>query len=186
MLSYLRKDVPEASTDTILASISESTLKQYDSTYRLWWNFCSEHKISLYEGTTKDVLNFLQTVLEQHRYKYGTFTSMRSVLYLILFNNLGTDLGTDPSIKRYLRGISRLRPSNPRYENTWDPQPLMIHIEKLTEHLSLQKLSQKLVTLIALTTGEGFKLYLLFDFQMYWKMSTKFRSQSQMQLKQQA
>nr|CAI5849442.1 unnamed protein product [Callosobruchus analis] len=75
--------------------------------------------------------------------------SHRSALSLILSN----DLGTDPIIKRFMKGIARLRPSQPRYNNTWDPQLILSFIENLPENLGIQQLSQKLVTLLALITG---------------------------------
>ncbi|KAB0805144.1 hypothetical protein PPYR_02114 [Photinus pyralis] len=49
--------------------------------------------------------------------------------------------------------MSRLRPSQPRYSNTWDPQLLLSYFEGLPKELSLRMLSQKLITLLALITG---------------------------------
>ncbi|KAJ8910891.1 hypothetical protein NQ315_014219 [Exocentrus adspersus] len=62
-------------------------------------------------------------------------------------------LESDVLIKRYLKGISRLRPSRPRYESMWDPQRLLDYIEILPEQMTLQTMSQKLVTLLAFITG---------------------------------
>lgn len=82
--------------------------------------------------------------------KYGTFNSHTSALSLICSVNLGSN----PIIKRFKKGLSRLRPSRPRYNHTWDPMPLLQHIEKLNSPFNLQILSQKLVILLALVTGE--------------------------------
>lgn len=64
-----------------------------------------------------------------------------------------TDLGADPTMRRFSKGMSRLRPSQPKYGNTWDPQQILNYIENLPTPLSLPVLSQKLVTLLALITG---------------------------------
>lgn len=143
------RGVPEIAIKTMISSIAESTVKQYNTTYRLWWNFCMEEKLSIYHTTNKEVLSFLQKISENHNYKYGALNSHRSALSLILPN----DLGTDPMIKRFMKGMSRLKPPQPRYANTWDPQLLFLHLEGLPKNLSLQQLSQKLVTLLALITG---------------------------------
>lgn len=133
----------------MLASISQSTMKQYDSTYRLWHNFCSKNSIPLYDATSKDVILFLQDITDKNNYKYGTINSHRSALSLIL----SSDLGSDPFVKRFLKGMSRLRPSQPRYDSTWDPLALLNYIENMSTDLNLKQISQKLATLLALITG---------------------------------
>ena len=134
----------------MISSVAESTLKQYDTSLRLWWNFCTKKNIPLFQATNRDVLTFLQKSADEHKYKYGTLNSHRSALSLILPFNLGTD----PTIKRFMKGMSRLRPAKPRYANTWDPLKLLLYIEGLPiNNLTLLQLSQKLVTLLALITG---------------------------------
>lgn len=147
--AFLGKDVPEAALDTILSSLSASTLRQYDITYRLWWNFCLKENIPIFTPTTRQVLLFLQNLAKTNNYKYGTFNSHTSAISLICSRNLGID----PILKRFKKGLSRLRPSRPKYDATWDPLPLLQYIEKLDSPLGIQILSQKLVTLLALITG---------------------------------
>lgn len=133
----------------MLSSLSESTLKQYECTYRLWWNYCRENGIATYEATVAEVISFLQNTFDKRNHRYGTLNSHRSALTLIL----DCDLGSNPLVKRLLKGFSRLRPSKPRYNSTWDPQRLLLFIESLGNPLSLRILSLKLVTLLALITG---------------------------------
>uniref|UniRef100_A0A1Y1NBJ0 Tyr recombinase domain-containing protein n=1 Tax=Photinus pyralis TaxID=7054 RepID=A0A1Y1NBJ0_PHOPY len=52
-----------------------------------------------------------------------------------------------------MKGISRLRPAQPRYTYTWDPQRLFSYLETLPDNLNLLQLSQKVVSLLALITG---------------------------------
>lgn len=59
-------------------------------------------------------------------------------------------------IKRFLQGSFRENPSFPKYNNIWDPSLVLSHIEKWfpLEKLNLDQLTQKLVTLLALTTAQ--------------------------------
>lgn len=134
----------------MVSSVAVSTLRQYDTTFRLWWHFCSQEGISNFEPTTAQVLQFLQHLANNSNIKYGTFNSHTSALSFICSKDLGSDL----IIKRFKKGLFRLRPSLPRYDSTWDPIPLLQYIEKLTIPIDIQTLSRKLVTLLALITAE--------------------------------
>src|SRR5699024_732966 len=64
--------------------------------------------------------------------------------------------GAHPLIKRFLKGISRLRPPKPRYEHTWNPQQVLEYFSSQLPNnaeLNLLQLSQKLVMLLALISG---------------------------------
>ncbi|XP_015119029.1 uncharacterized protein LOC107042483 [Diachasma alloeum] len=64
-------------------------------------------------------------------------------------------LGEDPLIQRFFKGLSVLRPSQPKYDYTWNPKSVLLSIEKWPDNseLSLKQLSKKLITLLALTTA---------------------------------
>lgn len=65
------------------------------------------------------------------------------------------EIGKDILIKRFLRGISKIRPQKQKYNITWDPQILLQYLEKLypNNEISLELLTKKLVTLLAIVTG---------------------------------
>lgn len=132
----------------MLSSISSATLQQYSCTYRLWWDYCYKENVSVLGASAIEVINFLQYILDTKNHRYGTFNSHRSALSLILPNEVGSDLLT----KRFLRGISRKRPTEPKYDSTWDPSVVLQYL-KNSKDQSLKFLSQKLATLLALTTG---------------------------------
>lgn len=143
------RDVPTVAIETIISSLAECTLRQYNTTYRLWWSYCSKEGIPLYNATIQNVISFLHTITQEHNYKYGSVNSHRSALNLIL----AKEIASDPILKRYMKGISRMRPPRPRYTSTWDPQILLSHLEQIEVDSNLRLLSQKLVTLLALITG---------------------------------
>lgn len=143
------KSVPEEAIDTMLHSLAPSTIKQYNVSLKLWWQFCQNEGISPFSGKVPDVLRFFQTLLNSTKNVYGSFNSHRAAVSLIT----STELGTDPQIKRFMKGVFRKRPPKPKYESTWDPQQVLRFLEE-NEDSSLKTLSKKLVTLLALATGQ--------------------------------
>ncbi|XP_031350169.1 uncharacterized protein LOC116175923 [Photinus pyralis] len=135
----------------MVESISDSTMRQYETTYRQWWNFCSERSLSPFQAPTPSIIEFLQRAFEGNNLQYGSMNSHRSALALIHLQ----PLSNDARLSRFMKGIARLRPSKPRYNSTWDPNVVLEYIQKLGPNstLSLKDLSAKLVTLLALATG---------------------------------
>lgn len=140
--------MPECAIETTIRSLSDATIAQYNGTYKLWWNFCKGIDLSPFEGQTSHVITFLQGLLDNHQAAYGSFNSHRSALSLILSGNLGGN----PLLKRFMKGIFKCRPPKPKYDFVWDPQPVLRFLEQ-TSTSCLKNLSRKLVTLLALATG---------------------------------
>ena len=65
----------------------------------------------------------------------------------------GYTIGTHPLVVRFLTGVYNLRPTKPKYQETWDVNKVLCYLKTLSpvEHLTLKLLSYKLVMLIALT-----------------------------------
>lgn len=148
--------MPEEGLPVILQSLSASTIRQYDSAYRLWWTYCTEKQLSVYGASLDQVILFFRDLLDKRTFKYGSFNNIRSALSLIFPDNFSRH----PFIKRFIRGISRLRPQRPRYEFTWDPQILLDFIHNLqNEELSLENLSKSVICLLALATAQRFQTF---------------------------
>lgn len=78
----------------------------------------------------------------------------RSALSTILGPVEGVTLGTHPLVCRLLKGVSRLRPPQCKYNSTWDPKIVLDYIElHLSHDLSLRCLTMKLVALLLLCSG---------------------------------
>lgn len=131
--------------------MADSTLKQYESTYRFWWNFCQCHNINYFEASEQDVIKFLNEQFQTKLLKYGSFNTYRSALSLIL----DVDIGKRPNIRRFMKGIFKLRPPKRRYNYIWDANVVLNHLETKTpnENLDLMALTRKTVTLLALISG---------------------------------
>lgn len=135
----------------MIASISPNTMKQYEVSFRLWWQFCAQNNIEVFNPPLTSVVTFLVNTF-QNGASYGSVNNHRSALSLLLGNNIGSD----EVIKRLLKGMYKQRPSRPKYSCTWDPQIVLNFISDWypNSSLSLEKITKKLSILLALCTGQ--------------------------------
>lgn len=136
--------------DLSIASLSESTIKQYNTSYKLWWQYCLQNNQDVYKRSVTVVLDFLANQFNEGS-SYGSLNCHRSALSILL----GDELGSDERIKRLLKGVFKQRPNFPKYSGTWDPQIVLDYIEHWypNNNLSLERITKKVVILLALCTG---------------------------------
>nr|CAH7760283.1 unnamed protein product [Callosobruchus chinensis] len=68
---------------------------------------------------------------------------------------IAPDLSHDFRIHKFFKGVYMLRPAMPKYQNTWDPAVVLDYTRNLKNaDISLNILSKKLITLLALATGQ--------------------------------
>jgi site-specific recombinase XerD len=134
----------------MLSSLSKNTILQYNVTLKLWWKFCTRLDKDVFDNSISLVLTFLTDQFNQGA-SYGSINSHRSALSLFLGNNIGKD----EQIKRLLKGVYKMRPSFPKYTHTWDPKIVLDHIAEWYPNttISLEKITKKLVVLLALCTA---------------------------------
>lgn len=80
---------------------------------------------------------------------FGSFNSHRAALSLLTSKNLAGDI----QLKRFMKGVFRLRPPKPRYECTWNPEKVLLFFQ-ISDNTSLKILSYKTITLLALATAQ--------------------------------
>ncbi|XP_067205411.1 uncharacterized protein [Linepithema humile] len=149
--AFIFKGTPPAALTATLASISEATLSQYSKPLKLWWFFCKQNQINCFTPPVSAFLDFLSSLLSNVG-SYATLNSYRSAVSLISSN----EVGSHPLVSRFFKGVSVLKPQRHRYDVMWDPRPVIERLSSLFPHdkLSLELLSRKLVTLLALTTAQ--------------------------------
>ena len=88
-------------------------------------------------------------------FQYSTINTYRSALSATLPHIDGHPVGQHPLVCKLLQGIFNERPPMPRYQNTWDVGVVVQYLKSLSpsEEQSLQALSKKLVTLLALANA---------------------------------
>ncbi|KAJ8706181.1 hypothetical protein PYW07_010958 [Mythimna separata] len=134
----------------MLNSLSNNTIKQYNCSFKLWWKFCGTYSIEPYEGSVPYILKFLSECFHKGM-SYGSLNSTRSALSILM----GSKITSDDRLKRFFKGVFRLKPPNPKYNVTWDPGRVLDYLASKypNESVSLVDLTKKLVTILALTSA---------------------------------
>lgn len=106
-------------------------------------------------GTEKEVLSFL-TELYETGIGYSGLNSARSALSAIIWNDSGLPIGKFPTVKRFMKGVFENRPTFPKYSYIWDVTIVLNYLKIFypLENITLEQLSHKLVTLLALVTAQ--------------------------------
>lgn len=140
----------------MLSSLSENTYKQYDCAIRKWIHYCNLHKYDYTAVSVPIVIHFLTEIFDSGA-RYGTINSYKSALSLLFGNNTLND----DRVKRFMKGVFRLRPTRPRYDFTWNPSAVLDFLAQKwpNEDLSLETLSKKTLTLLALVTAHRMQTF---------------------------
>lgn len=87
---------------------------------------------------------------------YSSINLAKSALSTMLSIGTNVKIGENELVKRFMKGIFRLRPSSAKYSTTWDADVVLKLLREWpeNENLNLKQLSQKLAALLALTTGQ--------------------------------
>lgn len=150
--------------EVMLASLSDKSRKQYDSALKQWCVFCREQEINPISASIPMIISYL-TIKFKEGLSYSSLNSIRSALSLII----GPHVGVDDRMKRFFRGIFKLRPKKPKYEEVWDPCIVLNYLSTLYPNtsLSLEVLTKKMVTLLALVTAHRVQTLSLILVEIY-------------------
>lgn len=100
--------MPESVVDVMLSSLSASTKSQYSSGLKQWWHYCQTNKCDFYDVNISSLLDFLMGCFKSG-FSYGTLNNNRSAISIISSN----DVGQDHRVKRFFKGIFKLKPVFP-------------------------------------------------------------------------
>ena len=131
----------DTALDIMSASLSTATTKQYESALKCWWTFCAKKQIDPLKGEIPDILSFLTEKFESGA-TYGTLNSARSAISLIIEN----DITDNADIKRFFKGIFRLKPTKPNSDNIWNTDKVLENLGKLHPLENLSFVSVALAT----------------------------------------
>jgi len=153
----------------MIASITNSTLKQYQSALKMWWEFAHVRKLDIYNASTPDILSFLSKRFNDGA-SYSVINTSRSAISLISLR----DISQDGLITRFLKGVFKQKPTKPRYASTWDTAPVLNYIEKLPpmSKLKIKDAVEKLTILLALSTAHRLQTLALINIENISKSSS--------------
>lgn len=156
-MSFVRQQLRDrgismAGTDIIMASWRPATAKQYQPHVSRWLQFCNRGDIHPLTPSVTDIVNFLADTFRRG-VGYESVNTARGALSSLGIVVDGCRAGNHPLVSRFLKGIFNLRPSTPRYAETWDVQLVLQQLRNMGPlcSLSLKELTLKLVMLMALT-----------------------------------
>ena len=152
--AFRLRGIPDVAIDVVLASLADSTKKQYWGPLKRWRSYCTEKGLDYLDVTEQEVLKFLSSLFQSGA-SYGTLGTARAALSLIAKN----DLSNNKNISRFMVGVSKLRPPKPKYDDVWDVDTVL---EKISEwfppdKLDLKLLTYRLVILLALGSAQRFQ-----------------------------
>lgn len=141
----------------MLSSLCDSTYRQYYSCLQKWISYCKDNGFDYENASVSTVINFLTNVFDSGA-KYGTINNYKSALSLLLGKSLENE-----KLKRFMKGVFRLRPTAPKYNLTWDPSIVLNFLSQKwpNEDLNLETLSKKTLTLLALATAHRVQTFSL-------------------------
>lgn len=152
--------MPDSSYDILLSSLTSSSTKQYNTAWKKWWSFCTDKDISCFQPSVKSVLQFLTDEFHKGA-SLGSLNSFRSAIAFIV----GPHIGEDFRIKRFFKGVFKLRPGTPKYQFSWNPAIVLDHLSSWGHNttLDLVQLTGKVASLLALATGQRVQTLSLID-----------------------
>ena len=114
-----------------------------------------QKQIDPVSATVPQALDFLVELLETG-VGYSGINTARSALSSVLKPVNGIMFGAQESVKRFLKGVYEVRPSNLRYAVTWEVNKVLNYLNSTstTAECSLKDLTLKLVTLMSLLSAQ--------------------------------
>lgn len=134
-----------------MASFSSNTIKQYNTALKSWWLYCKNKGTDYCDSNVTHVIEYLSEKFNSGA-NYSTLNSYRSALSVLL----GQEITCNNLIKRFFKGVYRIKPPAAKYKATWDPGLVLNFLSNHFPYdsISLKNLSLKTVTLLALASAQ--------------------------------
>lgn len=157
--SLCESDISPDIINTIMHCWRDTTQKQYSNYINKWLQFGGQGSSDPLHPTVKCVLRFLHSLYTKGM-SYSSLNTARSAISNLCFttdmDSHHVPIGKHFLICRYLKAVFNEIKPVPKYHFTWLVALVLDYLSTMwpLEKLSLKELTLKLVTLIALTTGQ--------------------------------
>ena len=102
-----------------------------------------------------NVLQFLTELFDSYLGYSGINTAKSALSSVVTLSDSDSRIGKHQLIKRFMRGVFNLRPSVPRYTETFDAAQVLNYLRQIDiEEISLRQITLKTTMLIALLSGQ--------------------------------
>ncbi len=144
----------DPSIDILLRSLTNSTWDQYEIHFRNWQAYCMLKNEDPFDSSTNIVSDFICNYFKSG-VGHSSVNTCRSALSLALNGEDGKPIGTASLVSRIVKGVSKIRPSAPKYQYTWDPSIVLDFLSKAKDlcEMDFCDLTHNLATLLALVTA---------------------------------
>lgn len=119
--------------------------------------YCCTRGIDSVCTTQNEVLNFLSVFFAGNSVGFSAMNTARAAVSAITIpiDGHGQPPGSMPEVRRMMRGVFNIKPSLPRYTQTWDVKLLLDHLRnfRLTS-ITMKDLVSKLATMFMLFSGQ--------------------------------
>ena len=139
----------------MMKSRRDSSTRVYTPHITKWRDFCKYRNIHDTYTTVPRVLEFLQTLVDRD-FSYSTVNMAKSAITTCIILPQQEQLGLNPDVKTFMRGVFNLRPPLTRHTHVCDPDQVLNFLKSREgpDKLPTEPLVKFLATLILLTTGQ--------------------------------
>ncbi|KAM9985606.1 hypothetical protein ACTFIZ_000243 [Dictyostelium cf. discoideum] len=119
-------------SELLMKSWEQSTLKVYNSSYTRFLNFCTLNSLGPSKITLVVFMDYLTHLFKiKPPLAFSTINNHRSMLNQLLLLRNQTDIVNDPFITRIMTGIHKLRPSSAKYKEIWDANKVFKYLSTI-------------------------------------------------------
>ena len=117
-------------------------------------SFCNREQIATLNPSVGEIIRFL-TEMHEDGLGYSAINTAKSMLSTIFSVIHKVNIGSEPLIKLFMKGIFHLKPVLPKTNYTWDVKKVLLFMKQLdNNNITLRLLSIKLALLLILVTGQ--------------------------------
>jgi hypothetical protein len=138
----------------LVNSKTEGTRRNYLSAWKKFHRWCCEQQVDPISCPLSYVINYLSHLFDTNL-EYNTIAVHRSAISAQHNMVDRHKVGEHPKISQLMKGVSKLRPLQPKYCSTWNVNLVLTFIKTLGDNMTmtLMDLSQKTVFLLAITSA---------------------------------
>lgn len=116
--------------------------------------FCAQQQVDKINPSLGDIISFL-TELYESGLGYSAINTAKSMLSSMFSVIHKRNIGVEPLVQRFMKGIFHMKPSVPKTLFTWDVKTVLRFLGDLENNqLTLRLMAIKLATLLILVTGQ--------------------------------
>jgi len=175
-LCLKRQGFSDTVIDVMMRARRASSNALYKTYLDKFCEFCCTQNIDPLTCSVPKALEFLSGLFDDSTHRGSSaLGTARSALSSVIILPDNTKFGDDLYVKMFMKGVKAIRPSEPRYLESWNPDTILDMFKTFAwnpaSELELLFLSMKLVMLILLSTYQRGQIILALNLDRMTKMN---------------